>query len=104
MTWEEIETFVIGDLGYTYQQYANLTWREFIIKQIAFYKKQSKDYGHTRAICYYIAAVNRDPKKSFPSIEKFWPLPHDDENAPDEQEEYKRLRGALDRFKQSQTK
>lgn len=40
-------------------------------------RKVSKDFEHTRAICYYVAASNRDPKKSFPSIQKFWPLPTD---------------------------
>lgn len=33
----------------------------------------------TRQTVYTIAAVNRNPKKPFPAIEKFLPLPGDDE-------------------------
>jgi len=46
-----------------------------------------------------IAGVNRDPKKVFPSIEKFWPLPTDDDGIDDKSEE-KRLMGILEKFKQ----
>lgn len=62
-----------------------------------FNQKRSHEFEHTRAICYHILAVNRDPKKPFPSIEKFWPLSTDD--AIDEQAEEKRLLAILDKFK-----
>jgi len=55
-------------------------------------KRRSQEFEHTRAICYHIVAVNRDPKKVFPKIEKFWPLPSDDDSLPDEDAEYKRLK------------
>ncbi len=47
-----------------------------------------------------IAAVNRDPKKVFPTIEKFWPLPTDKDGSVDEKAEEKRLMGILEKFKQ----
>lgn len=67
----------------------------------AYNKDRSRQFEHTRAICYYIAAVNRDPKKSFPTIEKFWPLPSDSDGAPSEEAEYKRLKDRLNQYKQS---
>lgn len=63
-----------------------------------FNQKRSHEFEHTRAICYNILAVNRDPKKPFPTIEKFWPLSTDE--AVDEQAEEKRLLAILDKFKQ----
>jgi len=65
-----------------------------------FFRRRSHDFEHTRAICYHIAAVNRDPKKPFPSIAKYWPLPTDDDGQLDDQTEYKRLKGILAQYKQ----
>lgn len=54
-------------------------------------------FEHTRAICYTVLSVNRDPKKPFPTMEKYWPLPTDD--VVDEKAEEKRLLGILEKFK-----
>lgn len=62
-----------------------------------FNQKRSHEFEHTRAICYNILAVNRDPKKPFPAIEKFWPLSTDEEIDMDAEE--KRLLGILEKFK-----
>jgi hypothetical protein len=63
-------------------------------------RRRSQAFEHTRAICYHIAAVNRDPKKSFPTMQKYWPLPTDEDSEPDEQTEYKRLKSLLNNYKQ----
>lgn len=91
-------------MGLSYAIYASTTWRSFVLMAKGYNRRRSLEFEHTRAICYHIVAVNRDPKKPFPKIEKFWPLPTDDDNAPDEQAEYKRLRGILDKYKQSKKK
>jgi len=62
------------------------------------------EFEHTRALCYHIIAVNRDPKKPFPTMQKFWPLPTDADNLQDEQTEYKRLKGILNKYKQGKLK
>ena len=46
----------------------------------SYHKRSIKAFEHTRAICYYVAASNRDPKKAFPTMQKFWPLPTDEKN------------------------
>jgi hypothetical protein len=52
--------------------------RQFQNMVEAYNTRISRQYEHTRAICYYIAAANRDPKKPFPqTMQKFWPLPTD---------------------------
>ena len=65
-----------------------------------FNRKMSHEYEHTRALCYMYASVNRDPKKAWPSIQKFWPLPTDEDSAIDEKAEEKRLMGIMEQFKQ----
>jgi hypothetical protein len=62
-------------------------------------KKRSQDFEHTRAIVYMIAATNRDPKKSFPTIREFWPLPTD--SKVDDESEGKRLQAVMDAYKES---
>lgn len=67
-------------------------------------QRRSHEFEHTRAICYHIVAVNRDPKKAFPTMEKFWPLPSDKEGAEDEDTEYKRLKERLSNYKKGKLK
>lgn len=38
-----------------------------------------ENWRQTRQVAYIIAAANRNPKKSFPTIHKFMPLPGDEE-------------------------
>lgn len=64
-------------MGLTLLEYYAMSERQFLNYQEAFNKRTARQYEHTRVICYYIAAANRDPKKSFPSLQKFWPLPTD---------------------------
>lgn len=61
--------------------------------------KRAHDFEHTRALVYSNYAINRDPKKAFPSIEKFWPLPTDGDTAAEEQSEGDRLYQKLQKFK-----
>lgn len=63
-------------------------------------RRRSHEFEHTRAVCYHIVAVNRDPKKSFPTMQKYWPLPTDEDGELDEQSEYKRLKSLLNNYKQ----
>lgn len=62
-----------------------------------FNQKRAHEFEHTRAICYHIVAVNRDPNKSFPTIEKFWSLSTDE--VIDEKAEEARLQAILDKYK-----
>lgn len=39
--------------------------------------KRSRDFEHTRLICYTFASAFRDPNKPLPPIERFMPLPTD---------------------------
>lgn len=91
-------------MGISCSEFIAMTWRSYVLTVRGFNKKRSREFEHTRSICYHIVAVNRDPKKPFPKIEKFWPLPTDDENAPSEQQEYKRLKEKLNKFKQGKLK
>lgn len=78
-----------------------MTWREYVLTCRGFAIKRSHDFEHTRAIVYNSAAIHRDPKKAFPKIEKFWPLPTDDLEAIEkaDEEEGDRLKEKLDAFK-----
>jgi hypothetical protein len=44
-----------------------------------YHQRNIDEWKRTRVVAYSIAAANRNPKKPFPSIEKFMPLPGDDE-------------------------
>lgn len=56
-----------------------MSMRQFQNAVEAYNIRVSKGFEHTRAICYYIAAANRDPKKPFPkTMQAFWPLPTDE--------------------------
>lgn len=65
------------EMGLTLDEFNKMSPREFQVASEAFHVKMSRQFEHTRAISYMIAAANRDPKKSFPSIQKWWPLPTD---------------------------
>jgi hypothetical protein len=62
----------------TLKEFYSLSPKQFANFIEAMHLKKSKEFEHTRAICWYIAGSNRDPKKSFPSLQKFWPLPTDE--------------------------
>lgn len=68
--------------------YANCTLSEFFKLANGYIRRNNKHWEHTRMIVYFIAAANRDPKKSFPSIQKFMPLPTDEENEAKEAESW----------------
>jgi hypothetical protein len=61
----------------------------FIILE-AYQNKQVTAWKQTREIVYTLAAVNRDPKKPFPTREKFMPLPGDEEMIQQNHERRKR--------------
>lgn len=52
---------------------------EVLIVMNGYYQRGTDDWKRSRVVAYSIAAANRNPKKPFPSIEKFMPLPGDDE-------------------------
>jgi hypothetical protein len=64
-------------MGLMPQDFYSLTWVEYHLKSKGFTNARYKQWEHTRLIAYTIASANRDPKKSFPSIEQFMPLPTD---------------------------
>lgn len=65
-------------MGYKPWEYYRLSINECLTAISGFLKGKTKQYEHTRAICYTIASVNRDPKKRMPPVDKWWPLPTDD--------------------------
>lgn len=81
-------------------KYANTTVVEFLKLSEGYHIRNSRQLEQTRLICYFIAAANRDPKKHFPSIQKFMPLPTDEENEAKENEEWAtRAKEAFERLK-----
>lgn len=60
-------------------------------------KRNSMKWEHTRVIAYNILAVNRDPKKSFPSLKEYMPLRTDPEI--DEDSEAARMQRLMDEYK-----
>lgn len=65
-------------MGLTLREYYGMSMRQFQNMVEAYNLRISRQYEHTRAVCFYIAAANRDPKKPFPAtMQKFWPLPTD---------------------------
>lgn len=65
-------------MGYKPKEYYNLTYSECTTAMAGYFKRRSREFEHTRAICWTIAAVNRDPKKKMPEVTKWWPLPTDE--------------------------
>lgn len=60
-------------------------------------RQRSYNLEGFRIVAYTIAATNRDPKKSFPKLEEFMPLPTDDLQTTEEKEKdlldtYNRMR------------
>lgn len=59
-------------------------------------KRRAVEENHIRKFAYLFASTNRDPKKSFPSVSDFWPIPvidgltRNDFGTPQENEEIKR--------------
>lgn len=80
-------------MGYTHEDYYWMTEAECNDAITGYYNKKNREYDHTRMICWYIVAVNRDPKKKMPAPNKFWPLPFDEDFAPADN-------GRLDRLRQ----
>lgn len=60
--------------------------------------KNSRHWEHTRVIAYNILAVNRDPKKRFPSIQEYMPLPTD--VVVNEDAEADRMQKKMDEYKE----
>lgn len=75
MTWDEVEAFCYGELGLKPYDYYRLTFREYILMRDGYQVKRSRDFEHTRLICYSFAQAFRDPNKPLPPLEKFMPLP-----------------------------
>lgn len=84
-------------MGYKPWEYYRLTFREYNSAVTGYFTRLSKEYEHTRAICYVIASVNRDPKKRMPPINKFWPLPTDEEYSAPTAERAAQLKEKLSR-------
>ncbi len=85
----------------TVKQFQACTYREFFLMMQGYALRRTHEFESTRAICYYIAAVNWDTKKSpLPSIEKFWPLDTDDKEAESKNDEYAYLKNLMEQAKQ----
>lgn len=67
-----------AEAGLSLSEFYDMSPRQFKNYMDGYRARMVKQYEHTRAICYFIAASNRDPKKSFPTMQKFWPLPTDE--------------------------
>ena len=65
-------------------------------------KKRSRDFEPARAVAWTIGMVNRDPKKSFPNLYDFWPLPTDKKE--DLKEKGDLLQQKLNRYKEAMKK
>lgn len=88
-------------MGLVAIDFYRMTWREYMLTMKGFATKRSHEFEHTRAIVYNNIAINRDPKKPFPTIDKFWPLPTDNNEASEieNEAEGKRLLEKLQKFK-----
>jgi len=53
-------------------------------------ERMINEWRRTRQVAYTIAAANRNPKKSFPSIYKYMPLPGDKATAAKKTSDLKR--------------
>jgi hypothetical protein len=80
--WQDIERSAF-EKGLTVSEFHSMSPRQFQNYCDAWVRRRSMEFEHTRAICYYMVAVNRDPKKALPTMEKFWPLPTDDKKHED---------------------
>lgn len=61
----------------------------------AYNRMRANQFEHTRVIVYTLASANRDPKKPWPSIEEFWPLPTDKDGAKKEKKGIEQQRKEL---------
>lgn len=66
------------EIGLKKIEFEDLTWREWQLISEGYSLRNLKEWERTRAIIYTIASVNRNPKKPFPTIQKFMPLPTDE--------------------------
>lgn len=55
-------------------EFYELTYRQFLLMVEGWNRQRAYNMEGSRLIAYTVAAVNRDPKKSFPKIEEFMPL------------------------------
>jgi len=60
--------------------------------------RQCKQWEQTRIIAYNILAVNRNPKKNFPTITEYMPLPTDPKV--DMESEAARMQEVMDKYKE----
>jgi hypothetical protein len=51
-----------------------MTFKEFYHYSVGFQIRKAREMEPYRLIAYCTLAANRDPKKPFPTIDKFWPL------------------------------
>lgn len=75
-------------MGLLPDQFYKMIWREYVLMWRAYSKKRTLEFEHTRAICY----TNTAPYlKNKMSMQKFWPLETDQENAGNENDHLKKL-------------
>lgn len=75
-------------------EFYNMTYREYLLMQIGYQNRRSRDFEHTRLICYTMASAFRGDKK-LPSIQRFMPLPTDEGEVKMEAEELNEMRARL---------
>jgi hypothetical protein len=68
---------VAGVLGIDPERLFFWTFRQFYWFQKGWHRQQDQEADRFRRVAYIIAKANSDPKKKFPSMDKFWPLESD---------------------------
>lgn len=84
-----------GDWGLEPDRLLSFTLRQLYEYANGVKKRRALEENNIRKFAYLFAQANRDPKKSFPTVNDFWPIPILDEayyqsfGTPDENKEIK---------------
>lgn len=65
-----------GDWGLEPDRLLSFTLRQVYEFAKGVKKKRALQENQVRRFAYLFAGANRDPKKSFPQIQDFWPIPY----------------------------
>ena len=68
-----------GDWGLEPNRLLSFTIREVYQFAKGVKKRRALEENNIRRFAYLFAQANKDPKRSFPKIQDFWPIPYLDE-------------------------
>ena len=68
-----------GDWGLEPNRLLSFTIREVYQFAKGVKKRRALEENNIRRFAYLFAQANKDPKKSFPKIQEFWPIPYLDQ-------------------------